>query len=376
MRALLLLPGGFALLAGLDAALTLAGLPAPTGAARLADLHGTLMVVGFLGTVIALERAVAARATWAYAAPALLGAGAVAIVALPEATLGRLLAAQGAATLVAVYVALWRRNRDPAVATEALGAVALTAATVLLRVPMPAVVPLLLAFIVATIAAERVELARLAMPADAGSRLVTAGVALVAAAAAAVLWPPVGGRMLGLVLLTLTAWLVRHDVARRTIRSVGLPRFAAAAMLAGYGWLALAGAWLLGAGLPQEGPGYDIVVHATFLGFAMSMVMAHAPVILPAVLRVHLPYRRRLYAPLAVLHAGLAVRLLLGHRVGAHTAWQIGAAAGVAALLLFVLVSALTAVGATTTARRGRRVTRDAAGTPTPTGPTGHTRKP
>ena len=31
--------------------------------------------------------------------------------------------------------------------------------------------------------------------------------------------------------------------------------------------------------------GYDIVVHATFLGFAMSMVLAHAPVILPAVLR-------------------------------------------------------------------------------------------
>ena len=50
---LLLLPGGLALLAGLDAALTLAGVPAPAGSARLAALHGSLMVLGFLGTVIA-----------------------------------------------------------------------------------------------------------------------------------------------------------------------------------------------------------------------------------------------------------------------------------------------------------------------------------
>ena len=39
------------------------------------------------------------------------------------------------------------------------------------------------------------------------------------------------------------------------------------------------------------GPAYDAVVHAVFLGFTLSMIMAHAPVILPAVLRRPLPYR-------------------------------------------------------------------------------------
>ena len=49
--------------------------------------------------------------------------------------------------------------------------------------------------------------------------------------------------------------LTRHDVARRTVRATGLARFAALAMLAGYAWLALAGAvWLVG---PPDGAAYD-----------------------------------------------------------------------------------------------------------------------
>ncbi|BFO21058.1 hypothetical protein SHKM778_74460 [Streptomyces sp. KM77-8] len=43
-------------------------------------------------------------------------------------------------------------------------------------------------------------------------------------------------------------------------------------------------------------------MHAVFLGFVMSMIMAHAPVILPAVLRRPLPY-----------HPGLALAAWLLH---------------------------------------------------------------
>ena len=60
-RAWLLLPAGLSLLAGLDAGLLLLEVPAPVGAAHLPDVHGPLMVLGFLGTLIALERAVALR---------------------------------------------------------------------------------------------------------------------------------------------------------------------------------------------------------------------------------------------------------------------------------------------------------------------------
>ena len=60
-RAGFLLPAALALLAGLDAALMLLGLPAPVTAERLPDVHGMLLVLGFVGTLIALERAVALR---------------------------------------------------------------------------------------------------------------------------------------------------------------------------------------------------------------------------------------------------------------------------------------------------------------------------
>lgn len=353
----LLLPGGFALLTGLDAGLTLAGLPASVPSDRLADLHGPLMVIGFLGTVIALERATALRLAWGFLAPALLGAGALTLALLPDPTLGRLLAIQGAGTAVVVQTVLWRRNADPAVAVGALAVVhLLAAALLLLRLPVAAVLPLLVAFIVTMIAAERVELARLAMPRGADGRLVALTGALALVAGAAILWPDAGGRALGVVLAGLTAWLIRHDVARRTIRATGLPRFAAAAMLAGYAWLLVAAAVLVVGGQPLGGA-YDVVVHATFLGFAMSMVMAHAPVILPAVLHVRLPYRPWLYLPLVLLHLTLALRvvghLVVAHLPDAHTAWLVGAAGNVAALLVFIAAAVLAvALGARAPRRR------------------------
>lgn len=50
-----------AALAGLDAALLRLGIAAPVPSETLAAAHGILMVYGFLGTAIALERAVALR---------------------------------------------------------------------------------------------------------------------------------------------------------------------------------------------------------------------------------------------------------------------------------------------------------------------------
>lgn len=83
-RMLLLLPGGVALLAGLDAALVLLGLPAPLRVERLPQVHGVLLVLGFVGTLVALERAVALGRAWGLAAPASLGAVQQRIASPPE----------------------------------------------------------------------------------------------------------------------------------------------------------------------------------------------------------------------------------------------------------------------------------------------------
>src|SRR5512140_710379 len=62
-------------------------LPLPASGANWITFHGPLMVCGFLGTVIALERAVGLGSLWTYAAPLLIGVGSVLILG---GVLGRL----------------------------------------------------------------------------------------------------------------------------------------------------------------------------------------------------------------------------------------------------------------------------------------------
>ncbi|WP_235780374.1 hypothetical protein [Sinomonas notoginsengisoli] len=81
-----------------------------------------------------------------------------------------------------------------------------------------------------------------------------------------------------------------------------------------------------------------------FLGFVMSMIMAHAPVILPAVLRRPLPYRPVMWIPAALLHATLVLRLGLGDARGDIAAWQWGGSGNVVAVLTFVAVAAYSAL--------------------------------
>ncbi|GGB44847.1 hypothetical protein GCM10011492_39920 [Flexivirga endophytica] len=338
LRAWLLVPAGLSLLAGLDAALLLADAAAPVRNGTLPARHGVLMTLGFLGTLIALERSVALRAMWGYAAPALLGAGGSALAVGLPAHAGAVLLADGGAVLVAVYGKLYQRQHDEPTAVEALGAVAATGAAVLwLRLPVSELLLWLVAFVVLTIAAERVELARLHLPARAGHLLIAGGVLLMLTAVVSLAWPDLGDHAAGGILLLITAALARHDVARHTIRSPGVPRLSAAALLGGYAWLAVAaGVWLY-AGTPTTTAQYDTAVHGVFLGFGMSMVIAHAPVILPAVIRRPMPYHPMQWLPLVVLHLSLVLRLLGGNALGIQSLWTAGALLGVVALLLLPL---------------------------------------
>ena len=341
-RAVFLVPAGLALLAGLDAALLLLGLPAPVPGERLPEVHGVLLVLGFLGTVIALERAVALRRPAGFLAPALLGVGALLVVSPAPRQVGQAVSLAGAGALVVVYAGLWRRQRDEAVLVQALGAVLATGAALLWLggVPVPLMLPWLVGFVVLTIGGERLELARIAMGTGAGPTLVVLAGGLLAGVVASLLWPVAGTSLLGLALLTLVGWLAAHDVARRTIRTTGLARFTAGCMLAGYAWLAVAGGiWLL-VGPVSAGAGYDAVIHAVFLGFTVSMVMAHAPVILAAVIRRPLPFSPLLIAPAVLLHATLLLRLGVGDARGLTAAWRWGGVGTIVAVLLFVLVAA------------------------------------
>ena len=211
-----------------------------------------------------------------------------------------------------------------------------------MRVDAAVVVPLLAGFVVLTIAAERVELARIHLPASA-ERILVAVAALVAAAATARCSSPTPahGPSASPCSCSSAGWRRATSPGTPSTRS-GQPRFSAAAMLAGYAWLAVAGvAWTV-AGVTTTPAAHDVVVHTIFLGFVMSMVLAHAPVILPAVLRRPVPYRPLLWAPLVVLHAALVIRVA-GDLSGPPVLAAVGGYGTAAALLLLPLAAVLTA---------------------------------
>ena len=292
-------------------------------------LHGALMVSAFLGSVIGLERAAALERLWVYAAPLTSSLGGVALLA-GFVRPGLALQVLAAALLLAANLVVLKRHASLETATLAAGAAAWLAGNAALFHGLnPSA--WWIAFFALTIGAERLEL----------SRYLKRGAAARASFAALVLGllvTPPWERAMGVVLAALALWLLRFDLARITVRQSGLPRYVAVCLLAGYFWLALGGA------LAALGVARDAALHAVFVGFVFSMVFGHAPIILPAVLRTAFPYHPVLYAPLALLHASLALRVAGAVAPGA---W------GNAAAIALFIVTAATLVD-----RRQRRTRR------------------
>ena len=355
-----------ALFAGLWGGLIRLGLSLPSAVTSAAELHGPLMALGFLGTLISLERAVAIARRWAYVAPLAAGGGALAALAGAPGALGPALLTLAGCTLLTAHLAIHRLQPSAHNAVMGLGAVAWCAGTALwlAGADVSRFAQLLAGFLVLTIVGERLELTRTVRHPARVRRLLIAAVALFGVGlATSIVAERVGLRIAGAGLLAQAAWLGRYDVARRTVRFGALTRFMALALLAGYLWLG-AGGLLWGAfAATSDGPAYDASLHAVFLGFVMSMVFAHAPVIVPAVLRVGLPFRRSFYAHLGLLHLSLALRLVGGDLAGSSVLWQLGGILGEIAILLF-----LVATAAALFADRRRRTSNPPRRAPAPVG--------
>src|SRR3990172_2284749 len=92
----------------------------------------------------------------------------------------------------------------------------------------------------------------------------------------------------GIGLIAFGLWLMRNDIARRTVRKSGLTRFIAVCLLPGYVWLIAGGVlWLAFGGTSTARFLYDAMLHSLFLGFVFSMIFGHAPIIVPAVMNMY-----------------------------------------------------------------------------------------
>lgn len=319
--------------------------PWPGGEAwlgRVALAHAFLMICAFMGTVIGVERAVALKRRFAFVAP---GASATAgvLMSMGMTASAAWLAVLASVMFIAANAAVVARQRADHTLLLLVGAAAWLVGNLLHAggAPPDAVAPWWFSFLVLTIAAERLEMTRLMRRRrGAAPALHACLAAMLLGSAALALSPKWGSLLYGLALTALALWLALFDIARRTIVSHGLSRYMAVCLLLGYGWLGVSGlAWVTAAlGYPAR----DIALHALGIGFVFSMMLGHAPVILPAVTRVKLHFGGFFYVPVGLLHASLALRLFGGLLdPGLRSVGAMGNAAAVAVFALTMLGSAI-----------------------------------
>lgn len=307
----------------------------PTGAAAVLA-HGALMMAGFFGTLIALERAVALhRGLWV---PLLAGVGGLCAWlggAGPWSTAAQALWLASALGLVGLYAWAGRyRAWSLPLAVEGSGALALLAGTLAAAFGQAELARLCWsAFLVLTIAGERRELMRLVrLPAWSARAflwgwallaLAIAGHALGAHAAALALW--------WWVMAMLALWLLRLDIAPRQWRASGWAGHTAICLTVGYGWLLLAAVL----GLAGQAAAW----HVLWLGFVFAMVFGHAPIMLPALAGWRPRPTRWALLPLALMGASVALRVVAA-LADLPRAWPLVGAGHVVALLSFALLMA------------------------------------
>ncbi len=335
------------LLITLWAALLRIGWDWPTFTPQLAGMHGPLMISSFFGALIALERAVALGKTWAYSAPVLAVVAGLMIIFVPgQLTLAAWLLVLSSGLYLAVGAAVIQRQSAIFTWLLEAGVLALLLGNLLWALGFPIFLAVWwwMLFLVLTIAAERLELGRLQrLPAWAFPTFyaisAVAGIGLLLT-----LWQAdIGVRLLGLGMAAYALWLARFDIARRTVKLPGLPKFIAICLLTGYVWLGVGGLLLMAYGPIPAGFHYDAMLHTVFVGFVFSMIFGHAPIIFPAVLSLPVRYTPRMYGPLVLLNLSLLLRIV-GDLAGLR-AWRLwGGLLNATAILIFIGIVAHTVI--------------------------------
>jgi hypothetical protein len=340
LRLVVLMIGAATMLAGLLSGLAHIGVPLPGANLGFVEFHGALMISGFLGTLISLERSVAFGRGWVYVAPLSSAGGAAALLAGASwLAMPAFLVAGGCLTAAAVLIFLRHRALFTFVLAIAAASWGIGTLTWIVGRPFADTVGWWLTFLILTIAAERLELSRLINPPPTSQAMFVVIVILIVAGSTLGELNSVVAPLTGLGLFACAVWLAHFDVANRTIRQSGLARFTATCVMLGHLWLAAGGLLLLLFPPAAWTFGYDAAIHAVAIGFVLSMIFGHAPIILPAITGFRVTFTLFAYLPLGLLHLSLILRITADLAEWIHVRAPSGirtavALAGYAAVLL------------------------------------------
>lgn len=271
--------------------------------------HGAIMVGGFLGTLIILEKIIPLKRNILYVFPIISGASVVLFfIGQPIYSVACLVFAS--AGLSIIFFIYWIREKSSIYFLMVAGAICWLTGNILLIIHnfYPVSLPWWMAFVLLIITAERLELMKF-LPVSSNQKMIFIGMLLTFVTGCLISFHGVGNYLAAFSLVGSSIWLMRHDVVALNLRKKDLPRYVGVALLSGYFALLLSGTFLLI--LTEQPLGYDIVVHSFFIGFVFSMIFAHGPIILPGVLGISAkPYHSIFFIWLAMLHGSWITRAI------------------------------------------------------------------
>jgi hypothetical protein len=329
-----------ALSTGIISGLDRLGISIPVIQDHYSKFHGPLMICGFLGTIIGLERAIALKNKIWYLAPFLSGIGGLLLLfAAIHILLSKLIIAAGSLLFVLIFFEIISKQKSLATITMLLGALCWLSGNILwiVGVEISHLIGLWAGFLILTIAGERIELSRYLSLSKRSKYLFLTIVSVVLFGLLVWIYHIIiGQQIFGIGLLLLAFWLVKKDIALRTIKKEGLSRFIALALISGFFWLAISGVLSIIFAGNTSGPYHDAILHSLFLGFVFSMIFGHAPIILPSISGVTIPFYKIIYSHLLLLHLSLIFRIIADIQTWALLRQWAGILNGVAILLFFI----------------------------------------
>ncbi|MFN8576478.1 MAG: hypothetical protein U0354_06450 [Candidatus Sericytochromatia bacterium] len=280
---------------------------------HLIPLHGAIMVCGFLGTLICIERAVAVNKIWAYISPLFSVIGIITLILINNLFLAKSFILLSSISLLAIFLYLLNKEKTINIFIMLVGVLSWITGNLLwmLNYNIFQIVFWWILFLLLTISGERLELARLTnLGKDSKSYFIFTCLTSVIGLLITLINFDYGIKIFGLANIFFSIWLIRFDIAKRTIKSKGLTKFIASCLLSGYFWLCINGLIALYSGENLIENYYDPFLHSFFLGFIFSMIFGHAPIIFPAVLKTQIIFSNRFYIHLVFLHLSLFLRIL------------------------------------------------------------------
>lgn len=270
--------------------------------------HGAIMVGGFLGTLISLEKAIPLQRKIFLLIP-VISASSLLFFILGYPTYSFVVLIIASIGLCTIYSAYLYRQYDLTLLLMFMGSFFWLVGNIVLMTKhfYPLAFPWWMAFLLFTIVGERLELSKFLPVTNTNKNMLLTFLGIFILGA---LLPfhGLGTYFFGVGLIFVSTWLMRFDVVRITIKKKGLTRFTAIALLTGYMALLLDGFFLLS--FPNTPFAYDAVLHTFFIGFIFSMIFAHGPIIFPGVLGSSIkPFHPLLYLPLVLLIISVLVRV-------------------------------------------------------------------